>query len=157
MPLPPRPTGQRGDSWGSFLLQNINDFPFLPGLGIDISWHCPRKLPAVSPPACPPISPRTTWEEATPQAGSGFMALPAWLPEQAGEPHLALSPCCRQRETPSTGCDAQEVTKVTLGENLSHTAPVTSSPNSDHAGELERRKGNERDRNNPLLQSRDPL
>ncbi|KAK2106868.1 hypothetical protein P7K49_016382 [Saguinus oedipus] len=28
-------------------------------------------------PARPPISPRTTWEEAAPQEGSGFMALPA--------------------------------------------------------------------------------
>lgn len=50
--------------------------PFLPGLGIDIRWHSPRKLPAVSTPACPPTSPRTTWEEATPQTGSGIPALP---------------------------------------------------------------------------------
>ncbi|EAW56390.1 hCG1816199, partial [Homo sapiens] len=35
---------QEGDSWGPFLLQNINDSPFLPGLGIDIRWHSPRKL-----------------------------------------------------------------------------------------------------------------
>lgn len=77
MPLPYRPAGQKGDSWGPFLLQNINDSPFLPGLGIDIRWHSPRKLPAVSTPARPPTNPRTTWEEAAPQAGSGFTALPA--------------------------------------------------------------------------------
>lgn len=53
------------DSWDLFLLQNINDFPFLSGLGIDISWHCPRKLPGCQP-ACPP-----TWSPQHHLGGRG--------------------------------------------------------------------------------------
>lgn len=33
VPLPYRPPGQRGGSWGPFLLQNINDFPLPPRAG----------------------------------------------------------------------------------------------------------------------------
>lgn len=33
VPLSSRPPGQRGDSWGPFLLRNINDFPLPPKAG----------------------------------------------------------------------------------------------------------------------------
>lgn len=98
--------------------------PFLRGLGIDISWHSPRKLPAVSPPARPPTSPRTTWEEATPQAGSGFMALPAWLAE-AGEPHRPCHPAVDRMGLPALavtgGEEMESLIQVTLGKNAPGT------------------------------------
>lgn len=130
-PPPPRPTGQRSDSWDPFLLRNINDFPLPPRAGNRHQLALPTQTAGCQP-ACPLTSPRTTWEEATPQAGSGFMVLPAWLPEQAVEPHPAFLPCYRQSKTPSTDCGGQGVMgsliKATLSENLLHAAPATISP-----------------------------
>lgn len=71
-PLPSRPPGRRRDSWAPSSCRIQMTSPFLPGLGIDISWHSPRKLLAVSPPA---RRPPTTWEEAIPRPGAGCPAL----------------------------------------------------------------------------------
>lgn len=98
------PTGQRSDSWDPFLLQNINDFPLPLRAGNRHQLALPTQTAGCQP-ACPPTIPRTTWEEATPQAGSGSLVLPAWLPEQA---HPAFLPCWRQNETPSTDCTGQQ-------------------------------------------------
>lgn len=88
--LCPCPTGQRGDSCGPFLLWNINDFSLPPRAGNRHQLAQPTQTAGCQP-ACPPASPRTTWEEAAPQAG--FLALPVWLSEQAGEPYPAFSQC----------------------------------------------------------------
>lgn len=81
--------------------------PFLPGLGTGISWHGPRKLPAVS---------RLPTRPPAPEPPGGRQHLrqpPAFLSGWADEAGtiLALSPqpprsppCCRQGKTPSTGC-----------------------------------------------------
>lgn len=60
LPCPPGLPGRAATAAG-VSLRNVNDAPFLPGLGIDISWRGPRKLPAVSrlptrPHAHPPRS-----------------------------------------------------------------------------------------------------
>lgn len=57
-PLPSRPPGRRRDSWAPSSCRIQMTSPFLPGLGIDISWHSPRKLLAVSPPARRPPAPQ---------------------------------------------------------------------------------------------------
>lgn len=89
-PAAPSPPSQRGDSWGPFLLRNINGFPLPPGAG---NRH--QLAPPTQTAGCQPARrPRTTWEEAPPQAARAFRRRPlgsqSKLVNLARPPHPAV-------------------------------------------------------------------
>lgn len=155
-PAAPSPPSQRGDSWGPFLLRNINGFPLPPGAG-NRHQLAPPTQTAGCQPAC---RPRTTWEEAPPQAARAFRRRPlgsqSKLVNLARPPHPAVGRVRPPRH--GLGCDWARgdgpLTKAALWETLLGAAPVSSSRFTPHWGVG---KDNERDRNHHPLHSRRPL